>query len=109
MFKLKKEGRYDYKFPIELLKNQKPSYPHEFIIIDYSDHAKQNGFFDESNKEIQIYKSGKIAMRRPYIYSFLKTLLISNKIPYIDLTQKKIRLRIKKKIKPEIIQYFEEE
>ena len=103
------EGKFNYDYLTESFKKLKPSYPHEFIIIDFNEYAKQNGMFDELNKEIQIYKNGKLVLTRPYIQSILKTLIISNRIPYIDLTLKKMKLKIKKKIKPELIQYYDQE
>ena len=68
-----------------------PSYPNEFIIIDYSPVAKQNGIKDEQNKIIYKYSIDKFGKRilEKYVYSRERVFAFEeiNNIPVYDKTE----------------------
>lgn len=90
-------------------KEEAPSYPPDFAIIDFSPIAKQNGIFDEQNKIIYRYFFDKYGNRtikkyrysRARIHSFQEVL----KIPIFNKTIKEEVLPVFAKILPREIQY----
>lgn len=90
-------------------KKEAPDYPAEFIIIDYSPRARQEGVYDENNKLIYFYYFDKYGLRKikKYLYSDARLDSIKSvfKVPSYDKTKKKEVLPIFAKILPSEITY----
>ena len=94
-----------YKFE-EYKEIKKGEYPPEFAIIDYNPHAKDAGLMENHNKEIYIYNNEEVKSR-PYSKAIIESMLIKNKIPYVDMTTKKFKLKVRKILQPDLIKYYE--
>jgi len=90
-------------------KKEEIYYPNDFILIDYSPIAKQNGIRDDQNKIIYRYsfdEFGNIVLKKyPYSKARLKALQEINKIPFYDKTKQEDRFPVWAKILPSEIMY----
>jgi len=84
-------------------------YPNDFILIDYSPIAKQNGIMDDQNKIIYRYtfdEFGNIIIKKyKYSKARLKALQEIYKIPFYDKTKQEDRFPVWAKILPSEIEY----
>jgi len=85
------------------------SYPNDFILIDFSPIAKQNGTTDDKNKIIYRYHFGehdeKIVTKYRYSIERIKSLQETFNIPFYDKTKFKTRFPVFAKILPSEITY----
>jgi len=86
-------------------------YPNEFILVNYSSVAIEDGTEDDSNKIILFYTFNKFNRRvvRQYPYSDerLTTLQNTYNVPFYDNTERKIKFPIFAKINPGEAVYVE--
>lgn len=90
-------------------KEKAPKYPNEFIIIDFSPIAKQNGIRDNQNKIIYRYYIDSFGHRKVKAYKYSEERLDSfiniSLLPVIDKTKKKEVLPVFGKVLPSEIEY----
>ena len=92
------------KFIISLFKSKKEiEFPYEFVIVNYTQPARESGVFEDYTKEIRKY-AGTEYLSYEYNESLIKSLKEKG-MPIYDMTQKKLELPIIKVINPQILKY----
>ncbi len=92
-------------------KEEKLEYPDEFILVDYSKPALEDGTESDLVKNITFYTFNRFGRRiikvYPYTEEQLHALLVVHKIPYFDKTSRKIKYPVFAKINPSEVIYIE--